>query len=115
MGNDNGLSSLLRIKHEVSFTALKYIWAYRQRPTGVLEGNRCYRTFILYLLNADYLKDFCELKLVRYLIQMGLKSDLELSFPKNDKLLQLLFSFLIDLYWSITTSQYCVSLCRTTK
>ena len=32
---------------------------------GVLEGNRCYRIFILHLLTEDYLKDFCQLKLIR--------------------------------------------------
>ena len=32
---------------------------------GRLEGNRCYKIFILYLLFMDNLKDLCEPKLVR--------------------------------------------------
>ena len=30
----------------------------------MLEGSRCYKTFVLYLLFVDYLKDLCELELV---------------------------------------------------
>lgn len=47
-----------------------------------LEGNRCYKIFILYLLFMDNLKDFSEPKLVRPSIFP--KNGLTLAFDENN-------------------------------
>lgn len=47
-----------------------------------LEGNRYYKSFILYLLFMDNLKDFSEPKLVRPSIFP--KNGLTLAFDKNN-------------------------------
>lgn len=50
-----------------------------KRKEGVLKENRYYKSFILYVLFVDYLKDLCEPKLVRSLILGDLRAILNIS------------------------------------